>query len=206
MRSWISKRHDGVYQGKRYFSCANGRGTFVPRSHVSQVLKLPDYLKHLPPEEIFRRDPRTGKVVDVEEKIKELEQKELQEDSIGVPVSGQKVEDMNIEEGDRLELQDGRLGTVDCTEIPSKNVPLALDDRVRLRGNRTGVVKYVGNLKGSSDGEVEFVARIDCNVRIAQFASQFATPNAGQRTDDQQWQCLGFHSIATEWIKTEKAC
>lgn len=65
LTQWTEKGHDGSLQGKRYFTCAAGRGYFTKRSNISEVIEIEaDNIPNVftrGPEDI---DPREVKVGD----------------------------------------------------------------------------------------------------------------------------------------------
>ncbi|ETO30233.1 restin-like protein, partial [Reticulomyxa filosa] len=107
---WDAAANDGSKNGKRYFSCKNGRGMFVKRSNIIKVLKIPKNLRHLDLKELLNdeRDVRTGKKLGLQERLKMLEEKEKE------VKKEQELEKMieNLQVGDRVELDRGRTGVI----------------------------------------------------------------------------------------------
>ncbi|ETO09191.1 hypothetical protein RFI_28196, partial [Reticulomyxa filosa] len=134
---WDVNGNDGSRNGKKYFTCKNGRGIFVKQDSVIRVLKIPDTLKHLELKDLMssdERDVRTGKKLGLEERIKMLEEKEKETQR------EQELQKMieKLQVGDRVELDRSR------TEI----IHL-----INNNNNNKGTVRYIAPVEAASGGE-----------------------------------------------------
>ncbi|ETO05945.1 hypothetical protein RFI_31450, partial [Reticulomyxa filosa] len=140
---WDVNGNDGSKNGKKYFTCKNGRGIFVKQDSVTRVLKIPVTLKHLELKDLMssdERDVRTGKKLGLEERIKILEEKEKETQR------EQELQKMieKLQVGDRVELDRSRTGICLKDDLFNNN---------KNKKNNKGTVRYIAPVEIASGGE-----------------------------------------------------